>query len=121
MINEAHITIRNAGFLLTQRGLHILFSLLFAILVPRLMGPNDYGRYALITSLSFWFMMLSDLGYAQVMGRYVSYFTLQGEKETLKKFFSNLLTVSLVSGALVGCLYLVFTSLCLPDLDLFFS
>ena len=119
MMNEARIAIRNAGFLLAQRGFHILGSLLFAVLVPRLMGPNDYGRYALITSLSFWFMMLSDLGYIQVMGRYVPYFTLQGEKEKLQKFFTNILTVSLVSGALVGCLYLLFTSMCLPDIDLF--
>ena len=119
MMNEARIAIRNAGFLLAQRGFHILGSLLFAVLVPRLMGPNDYGRYALITSLSFWFMMLSDLGFPQIMGRYTPLFILQGEKEKLQKFFTNILTVSLVSGALVGCLYLVFTSLCLPDLDLF--
>ncbi len=118
-MNEARIAIRNAGFLLAQRGFHILGSLLFAVLVPRLMGPNDYGRYALITSLSFWFMMLSDLGFTQIMGRYTPLMMLQGEKEKLQKFFTNLLTVSLVSGALVGCLYLLFTSLCLPDIDLF--
>jgi len=118
-MNEAQVTIRNAGFLLTQRGFHILGSLLFAVLVPRLMGPNDYGRYALIISLYFWFMILSDLGFPQIMGRYVPLFILQGEKEKLQKFFSNLLTLSLVSGALSGCFYLLFTSLCLPDLDLF--
>ncbi len=119
MIDEAQVTIRNAGFLLTQRGFHILGSLLFAVLVPRLMGPHDYGRYALITSLYFWFVILSDLGFPQIMGRYVPLFILQGEKEKLQKFFSNLLTLSLVSGALSGCFYLLFTSLCLPDLDLF--
>jgi O-antigen/teichoic acid export membrane protein len=118
-MNEAKVTIRNAGFLLTQRGFHILGSLLFAVLVPRLMGPHDYGRYALITSLYFWFVILSDLGFPQIMGRYVPLFILQGEKEKLQKFFSNLLTLSLVSGALSGCFYLLFTSLCLPDLDLF--
>ena len=118
-MNEAKVTIRNAGFLLTQRGFHILGSLLFAVLVPRLMGPHDYGRYALITSLSFWFVILSDLGFPQIMGRYVPHFILQGEKEKLQKFFSNILTLSLVSGALSGCFYLLFTSLWLPDLDLF--
>jgi O-antigen/teichoic acid export membrane protein len=119
MIDEGQVTIRNAGFLLTQRGFHILGSLLFAALVPRLMGPHDYGRYALITSLYFWFVILSDLGFPQIMGRYVPLFILQGEEEKLQKFFSNLLTLSLVSGALSGCFYLLFTSLCLPDLDLF--
>jgi O-antigen/teichoic acid export membrane protein len=118
MINEAQITIRNAGFLLTQRGLHILFSLLFAVLVPRLMGPNNYGRYALITSLAFWFMILSDLGFSQIMGRYVPLFRLKGEKEKLQKFFSNLLAVSLISGVLSGCLFLSLTAFWLSDLEL---
>ena len=101
MINEAQITIRNAGFLLTQRGFHIIGGLLFAIWVPRMMGPNDYGRYVLVTSLYLWFVVLSDLGFTQIMGRYVPHFMLHGEKEKLQKFFSNLLMVSLVSGAIV--------------------
>jgi O-antigen/teichoic acid export membrane protein len=83
------------------------------------MGPNDYGRYALITSLYLWFMMLSDLGFAQIMGRYTPLFILQGEKEKLQKFFTNLLAVSLINGVLSGCLYLWLTTFWLNDLDLF--
>src|SRR4030067_3784995 len=100
MLDEAQITVRNAGFLLAQRGFHIIAGLLFAIWVPRMMGPNDYGRYALVTSLYFWFMILSDLGFPQIMGRYVPDFMLHGEKEKLQKFFSNLWVVSLLSGAI---------------------
>lgn len=119
MTDESQATIRNAGALLTQRGLHILFSLLFAVLVPRLMGPHDYGRYVLITSLSFWFMMLSNLGLSQIMGRYTPLFSSKGENEKLQKFFSNLLAVNLLTGALSGCLYLLLTAFWLSDLDLF--
>jgi O-antigen/teichoic acid export membrane protein len=43
---------------------------------------------------------------------------LQGEEEKLQKLFSNLLAVSLVSGALCACFYLVFTALWLTDLNL---
>ena len=118
MIDEARITVRNASFLLAQRGFHILASFLFAVLVPRMMGPSDYGRYALVTSLSLWLVWGSDLSSSQVMGRYVPHFILQGEKEGLQKFFSNMLAVSLVSGALCACLYLLLTSLWLTDLDL---
>jgi len=118
MIDEARITIRNAGFLLAQRGFHILASFLFAVLVPRMMGPANYGRYALVTSLYLWLVLCSDLSSSQVMGRYVPHFMLQGEEEKLKKFFSNLLAVSLVSGAVCACLYLLFTALWLTDLDL---
>jgi O-antigen/teichoic acid export membrane protein len=118
MINEAQITIRNAGFLLAQRGFHIVASFLFAVLVPRMMGPGNYGRYALVTSLYLWFLWGSDLSSPQVMGRYIPHFMLKGEKEKLQKFFSNLLAVNLVSGALCACLYLLLTSLWLTDLDL---
>jgi len=118
MIDEAKITIRNAGFLLAQRGLYIAGSLLFAVIVPRLMGPNHYGRYALIMSLYLWFVMASDLGYSEIMGRYVPHLRLQGEEEKLRKFFSNLLAVSLVSGILSAGLFLLFTALWLTDFDL---
>lgn len=119
MIDEAQITIRNAGSLLAQRGFHIVGSFFFAILVPRMMGPDTFGRYALVTSLFLWFIWASDLGFAQVMGRYVPYFTLQGERERLQKFFSNLLAVSLLSGLLSACLYLFLTVFWLADLDRF--
>jgi O-antigen/teichoic acid export membrane protein len=118
MTDGARATIRNAGYLLAQRGFHILASFLFAVLVPRMMGPSDYGRYALVTSLSLWLVWGSDLSSSQVMGRYVPYFMLRGEEEKLRKFFSNLLAVSLASGALCACLYLLFTALWLTDLDL---
>ena len=72
----------------------------------------------LVTSLYVWFVLGSDLSSSQVMGRYVPDFMLQGEKEKLQKFFSNLLTVSLLSGGLCACFYLLFTSLWLTDLDL---
>ncbi|MBP1696253.1 MAG: hypothetical protein H6Q41_1441, partial [Deltaproteobacteria bacterium] len=118
MIDESRTTIRNVGFLLAQRGFHIVASLLFAVLVPRMMGPGNFGRYALVTSLYLWLVWGSDLSSAQVMGRYIPHFILQGEKEKLQKFFSNLLVVNLVSGALCACLYLLITALWLTDLDL---
>jgi O-antigen/teichoic acid export membrane protein len=119
MINEAQTTIRNVGFLLAQRGFHIVGSILLALVVPRIMGPSNYGRYVLITSLSLWFLVLTDLGSVQVMGRYVPQFRLQGEKEKLQKFFSNMLAISMVGGALSACLYLLFTGFWLSDLDFF--
>src|SRR4030042_1945729 len=122
MINEARITIRNAGFLLAQRGFHILGSLLFAVLVPRLMGSNDYGRYALITSLSFWFIMLSDLGFPQIMGRYTPLFILflglnQAARWGMGEIFRHgFIIVSVIIGFYLGglqgaCLGLLLTEL----------
>ncbi|MGD2147356.1 MAG: hypothetical protein PVH41_11740, partial [Anaerolineae bacterium] len=59
---EAQATVRNAGMLLVQRVGFVVGALALVVLVPRLMGPDAYGRYALITSLAFWFVLSGSLG-----------------------------------------------------------
>jgi hypothetical protein len=66
-VTEARLVLRNAGWLMAQRGLHVVAAAVFAVLVPRLMGPAVYGRYAPLTSVSMWFTLLSDLGAASFM------------------------------------------------------
>ncbi len=117
MIDEAKVTIRNVGLLLAQRSLYVAGGFLFAVMVPRLMGPDSYGRYALISSLSFWFIMLADLGFTQVMGRYIPLFMVQRDRKGLQKLFGNLMAASIASGALSSGLYLLLTGLCLGDLE----
>jgi O-antigen/teichoic acid export membrane protein len=117
MIGEAQITVRNVGLLLAQRGFLIIGSFLFAATVPRMMAPDNYGRYALVTSFAICFALFSDLGLTQVMGRFVPRFMLQDDRENLKKLFSNLLTASVTSGLLSSGFYLFITSHWLGDLD----
>jgi len=117
MIAEARVTVRNAGLLLLQQGLSAGGGFLFAILVPRLMGPATYGRFTLVVSLSLWFVLFSALGFTPVIGRYVPHLVLQGERERLRAFFGNLLAVRLGSGMMAASLYLLFTVLWLQDID----
>ena len=117
MIPEARATVRNVGFLLAQQGFCALGSFLFAALVPRLMGPQVFGQYALINSLSIWLMFFSTLGLTQVIGRYVPQFVATGEREPLKLFMGNLLKLRTASGLLAALLYLGLTLLWLRDLD----
>jgi O-antigen/teichoic acid export membrane protein len=91
MIPEARATVRNVSFLLPQQSFAALGSFLFAVLVPRLMGPQVFGQYALIYSLSIWLMLFSSLGLTQVIGRYVPQFAASGEREPLQLFMGNLL------------------------------
>ena len=117
MIAQAQVTIRNAGGLLAQRGIDAIGALLFAVWVPRLMGPATYGQYALVTSLSIWFVLFSELGFTPVISRYVPQFSLQEDPQALRDFFGQLLTVRLASGALAAALYLLLTRRWLEDLD----
>ena len=82
------------------------------------MGPQVFGQFALINSLSLWLMLFSTLGLTQVIGRYVPQFVATGEREPLGKLFmGNLLKLRMASGLLAALLYLGLTLLWLHDLD----
>ena len=119
MLDEAQVTVRNIGWLLLQRGLHIIGSFLFALLIPRLMGTENFGRLALMTSLAIWFGLFSDLGFTQVIVRYIPQFKRQGDITNLRKLFNHVLTVSFFGGLLSAVLYLLFAHSWFKDLSPF--
>jgi O-antigen/teichoic acid export membrane protein len=71
MTDGARETVRNAALMLVQRGAQTVGGLCFALLVPRLMGPESYGRYALATSVAAWLALLSGLGLVNATTRYL--------------------------------------------------
>lgn len=113
---ESRIAVKNAGWLMAQRGLHIVAATLFAIVLPRVMGPATFGRYALMTSISLWFALFSGMSSAQLMGRFGPEFAVEST-ENIQKFFGNLLVVRLGTGFFAAALYLLATSLWFPELD----
>jgi O-antigen/teichoic acid export membrane protein/SAM-dependent methyltransferase len=117
MTIEAQATVRNAGLLVVQRGLLVVGGFIFAALIPRLLGPELYGQYALITSLAIWFVLISALGLTEVIGRYMPQFILRGEMDGLRRLLGNLLAMRLASGALSAGIYLLLMALWLHDLD----
>ena len=82
-----------------QRGLHLAAATLFALVVPRLMGPEVFGRYSLLTSVSMWFAMLSGLGAVSLMTRVVPQFTAAGDIAGLRTLVTSLLVLRAGTGA----------------------
>ena len=117
MIPEVQASVNNLARLLMQRGLYFVGCLLFAALLPRLMGVEIFGQYALITSLSIWFVLPSNLGFTQIISRHVPQMAVQETREHIGKFFGNLLILRIASGALGAGLYVLLTLLWLRDLD----
>jgi O-antigen/teichoic acid export membrane protein len=117
MIKEAQITVRNIGLLIVQRGANVAGGMLIALLIPRLMGPDTFGRYSLMTSLSTWFVIFSSLSSAQVMSRFVPQMVLAKDTAGIRKFLGNLLTARLTNGLLAAAAYLLFTALWFHELD----
>lgn len=113
---EAIAAHRNAGWLLLQRAPQLAASLLIAAFVPRTLGADVYGRYALLTSLSMWFIMMTGLGFTQTIARTVP--QLRPDVTALRRFLNQLLAIRLASGALAAGCYLAATALWLHEIDL---
>ena len=116
-MSEARQTVRNAGWLVVQRGLHLAGATLFALVVPRLMGPEVFGRYSLLTSVSMWFAMLSGLGAVSLMTRVVPQFTAAGDSVGLRKLVTNLLVLRAFTGAFTATGYFLIVALALGEPD----
>lgn len=112
---EAIAAHRNAGWLLLQRAPQLAASLLIAALVPRTFGADIYGRYALLTSLSMWFIMVTGLGFTQTIARAMP--ALRPDASALHRFLGGLLAIRLASGALAAVCYLATTALWLREID----
>lgn len=108
--------IRNVSVLLLLRGLILAGGVATATLVPRTMGPATYGRYDLITMLTFWFTMLGGLGTAQIVSRQTPQLEHEGAVDRLRALFGNLLVLRALTSVVVALLYLLATRLWLRDL-----
>ncbi len=106
MRDEARVTLRNAVLVLVQRGIQVIGGLCFIALVPRLTGPDLYGRYTLASSVAMWFALVSGLGFTNAITRYVPQILAHGEPGALPRFIGNLLTLRVASGLVAGLLYL---------------
>ena len=74
---DTTVATRNARWVMVQRGSQIAGAVLFALIVPRWMGPDEFGRYALVTSISMSFALLSSMGAVSMMTRAVPGFVLR--------------------------------------------
>lgn len=117
MRNEAHTTVRNVGFLIVQRGANVAGGMVIALLLPRLMGPDTFGRFSFMTSFSTWFVIFSSLSSAQIMSRFVPQMALAKDTAGLQKFLGNLLAARLSNGVLAAVMYMLVTALWFHELD----
>ena len=67
----------------------------FILIVPRLMGPELYGRFALLFSLIGLLMLVIGLGALSIFGRFIPQYEAQGEKSKIQALFVELFFVRL--------------------------
>ena len=107
---------RNAGWLLVQRVASAASGALFAVTVPRLMGPDLYGRYALVVSLILWFTLLGSMGFTQAAARFVPELSAPGREHDLRRFLAGFMGLRALTGGAGAIGLAVFGLLCLREL-----
>jgi O-antigen/teichoic acid export membrane protein len=117
MTFAAQVTFRNVGSLLIQRGGIVISLIIFATLVPRLMGPEIYGQYTLLTSLALWITYGSAFGITPIMGRFVPKFLIEEDRKGLLKFVGQMASTRLLIGGIGTALYFTLTVFWLQELD----
>ncbi|HKW95115.1 MAG TPA: oligosaccharide flippase family protein [Methylomirabilota bacterium] len=111
------VALRNAGLLVVQRGGLLIAGLGFAALVPRSLGPELYGRYALVAALAVVIAACSTLGVTETIGRHGPALAGGRDHAALQRLFGSVLTLRLASGLSAAVVYIAVTSWWLRDLD----
>jgi O-antigen/teichoic acid export membrane protein len=109
--------VRNVGLVLIQRGGIVISVIVFAALIPRLMGPQIYGQFTLLSSLALWLANCASLGITPIMGRYVPEFLIREDKKGLLKFVGQMAASRLLLGGIGAALYFALTVYWLQELD----
>lgn len=83
------------------------FLILFVIFVPRLMGPEFYGQYALFISVVVIITSLIDLGLTEICGRFIPELNMAGERQLLIRFSSQILSLKIVVSLITSLILFV--------------
>jgi len=79
---------RNTGFLLISGIINKLFSLLFIAYAARVLGPGDFGLYALIGTVAFVFFYFGNFGIGPMAVREIS-----RDRTKAEKLFNHILSL----------------------------
>jgi len=89
--DEARVTTRNLSALVLLKAAQYPFLFLFFVFVPRFMGPEIYGEYALFLSIVMIGAAVTDFGGAsKIFGRFVPEFETHERVEEIRRIFGNL-------------------------------
>jgi O-antigen/teichoic acid export membrane protein len=90
--------LRNLSAVTGHKALQIIGQMVMVVLVPRLFGAEDYGRFAFVLSLAYLGQMLGDFGTLDVLGRFAP----ELSPAHTRRLYLNLLTFKVGAGLLAG-------------------
>lgn len=88
---------------------------LFSVLAPRYLGPELFGRFAVILSLTALWMTTSNLGAKYVFGRFVPEYAANGTGERVRALFMQMVASRFVLALVAAPLLALFLGRALPE------
>lgn len=103
-----------ASIVSVHKVAQIVGSLLTVVLAPRLLGAEEYGRFAFLLALSYLGQILGDFGTLDVFGRFVPRMARAEAQRLYMRTLAFKLPVSLACGALTAAAALLLADWVLP-------
>jgi O-antigen/teichoic acid export membrane protein len=91
---------RNAGFAFASKIVGVTFSAALTIVVVRVLGPDDYGTYALALSIAGLLILPSDIGVSQAAARFVA--ESLGDRNLVSRVVSDAYRAKIVAAGVVS-------------------
>ena len=107
MTAEARKMGRNLSLITVNKGIQLIGGALWAVIVPRWMGPENYGRFALAMSTSLLLWWVGDLGGLEVFGRYIPPLLEKAPEKAHELFGQVFLLRVLIALALIPLMLLI--------------
>ena len=107
MTLEARKMSRNLSLITLGKVFQLVGGALWALLIPRWMGPEQYGRFALAMSLSLLLWWAGDLGGLEVFGRHIPPLAAQKPEAARKLFAQSFLLRLGIAVALIPVMLVV--------------
>ncbi|MBW6451258.1 MAG: flippase [DPANN group archaeon] len=103
MKKQLNTIVKGAGFVFIGMAFSKIFTLLWRIIISHL-GPDAYGLFSLVFSISSIVTMLATLGLGGGVLRYVSYYRGKNDKEHIKGVIVSSLKIVTISSIIFAFL-----------------
>lgn len=113
MTSDVRTMSRDLSLITLNKGIQLIGGLLWAVIVPRWLGPEVYGRFtlAMATSLLLWWV--GDFGGLEVFGRFIPALQ-QQEPDRARRLFGQAFLLRLLVGFSLPFFMLLFGPLIAP-------
>jgi O-antigen/teichoic acid export membrane protein len=116
-LSSSTLSVRDAKHVLSWKIIEYLGLISFLIVLPREMGPEQYGKFAALFSLVNLLWLTSALGAQAAYGRFIPEFNIQSEKDRTRILFTQFFLLRSLLAVVLVFIFLTIIRRLMPDLS----